>query len=38
LPDRPDYGAVLAMLARWLPAEDERRQVLCDTPARLFGF
>jgi predicted TIM-barrel fold metal-dependent hydrolase len=26
------------MLARWLPAEDERRQVLCDTPARLFGF
>jgi predicted TIM-barrel fold metal-dependent hydrolase len=38
LPDRPDYGAVLAMLARWLPAEDERRQVLCYTPARLFGF
>jgi predicted TIM-barrel fold metal-dependent hydrolase len=35
---RPDYGAVLALLRRWLPAEDDRRQVLCGTPARLFGF
>lgn len=38
LQDRPDYGAVLALLCRWLPDEDARREVLCATPARLFGF
>lgn len=36
--DRPDYGAVLALLRRWLPDDDARRDVLCGTPARLFGF
>jgi len=36
--DRPDYASVLALLQRWLPDERERQQVLCDTPARLFGF
>ena len=36
--DRPDYASVLALLRRWLPDERDRRQVLCETPARLFGF
>jgi predicted TIM-barrel fold metal-dependent hydrolase len=36
--DRPRYADVLALLTRWLPDEDARRQVLWDTPARLFGF
>jgi|SRR5690349_3174121 len=35
---RMDYGPVLASLERWIPDERERRQVLWDTPARLFGF
>ncbi len=35
---RMDYGPVLACLQRWLPDERDRRQVLWDTPARLFGF
>ena len=35
---RMDYGPVLAQLARWLPDERDRRQVLWDAPARLFGF
>jgi predicted TIM-barrel fold metal-dependent hydrolase len=38
LPARIDYGPILACLARWLPDERDRRQVLWDTPARLFGF
>jgi predicted TIM-barrel fold metal-dependent hydrolase len=38
LPARMDYGPVLACLARWLPDEGDRRQVLWETPARLFGF
>jgi predicted TIM-barrel fold metal-dependent hydrolase len=38
LPTRMDYGPVLACLARWLPDESDRRQILWDTPARLFGF
>jgi len=29
---------VLANLERWIPDERDRRQVLWDTPARLFGF
>lgn len=36
--ERPRYADVLALLGRWLPDEDARRQVLSDTPARLFGF
>ena len=38
MPVRMDYGPALANLERWLPAERDRRQVLWDTPARLFGF
>ena len=37
-PTRLDYGPVLAFLARWLPDEGDRRRVLWNTPARLFGF
>jgi len=35
---KPDYGQTLACLERWLPDADQRRQVLWDTPARLFDF
>lgn len=35
---RPHYGQTLAQLERWVPDEGMRRQVLCDTPRRLFGF
>ncbi len=35
---RVDYGPCLAALERWLPDPAARRQVLWDTPARLFGF
>ncbi|HTR57486.1 MAG TPA: amidohydrolase family protein [Casimicrobiaceae bacterium] len=38
MPMRMDYGPVLANLERWLPDERDRRQVLWETPARLFGF
>lgn len=36
--ERIDYGPLLACLPRWLPDEADRRTVLWDTPARLFGF
>jgi len=36
--ERVDYGPQLRCLSRWLPAERDRRAVLWDTPARLFGF
>ncbi len=35
---RIDYGQTLAMLARWVPDEGAREQVLWGTPARVFGF
>jgi predicted TIM-barrel fold metal-dependent hydrolase len=35
---RIDYGQTLAMLARWVPDEGAREQVLWQTPARVFGF
>jgi len=38
IPARIDYSPVLDYLTRWLPEERERRCVLWDTPARLFGF
>ena len=38
LPLRMDYGPVLANLERWLPDPRDRRAVLWETPARLFGF
>lgn len=33
-----DYGAARGLLDAWLPDPGERRQVLGDTPARLFRF
>jgi len=38
LGQRMDYGPVLANLQRWIPDARDRRQVLWDTPAQLFGF
>lgn len=38
LPMRMDYGPVLANLNRWFPDDRDRRQVLRETPVRLFGF
>jgi len=38
LPVRMDYGPVLGNLECWLPDERDRRQVLWETPSRLFGF
>ena len=35
---RMDYGPVMAYLERWIPDAHERREVLWNTPARLFGF
>ncbi len=35
---KPDYGETQACLERWLPDEDQRRQVLWESPRRLFGF
>jgi predicted TIM-barrel fold metal-dependent hydrolase len=32
------YGQTRALLDEWLPDAAERRAVLCDTPARLFGL
>jgi predicted TIM-barrel fold metal-dependent hydrolase len=36
--ERVDYGPGLACLERWLPDPADRRKVLWETPARLFGF
>jgi predicted TIM-barrel fold metal-dependent hydrolase len=36
--ERVDYGPGLACLLRWLPDPDDRRKVLWENPARLFGF
>jgi len=33
-----EYGALLRLLSRWLPAPADREKVLWSTPARLFGF
>lgn len=34
----PDDGALVDLLATWLPGERLRRQVLVENPARLYGF
>lgn len=34
----PDDGALLNLLARWLPDAPLRRRVLADNPAALYGF
>lgn len=36
--ERVDYGPQLLPLSRWIPDEKDRRKVLWDNPARLFGF
>ena len=36
--ERVDYGPPLVCLQRWLPDPPDRRTVLWETPARLFGF
>jgi predicted TIM-barrel fold metal-dependent hydrolase len=35
---RVDHATLLEALERWLPAPEDRRKVLGDNPARLFGF
>lgn len=37
-PARIDYGPLQLLLKDWLPDASDRRQVLWDTPRRLFGF
>jgi predicted TIM-barrel fold metal-dependent hydrolase len=34
----PDDGILLQTLGRWLPDEADRRTILVDNPARLYGF
>ena len=38
MPERVDYGPLLALLARQIPDEDDRRRILWDTPVREYGF
>jgi len=35
---RVDYGPQLVSLARWVPDATERKRILWDNPARIFGF
>jgi predicted TIM-barrel fold metal-dependent hydrolase len=35
---RPDYRQTLSVLKRWVADEQDRRTILWETPARLFGF
>ena len=37
-PERIDYGLALALVEKLIPDPADRRKVLWDTPARLFGF
>ncbi len=34
----PEDGALLDLLGQWIPGEADRRRVLVDNPARLYGF
>lgn len=36
--ERIDYGPEYACVERWLPSPADRRKVLAENPARLFGF
>ena len=38
MPERVDYGPLLALLARQVPNENDRRAILWDTPRREYGF
>jgi predicted TIM-barrel fold metal-dependent hydrolase len=37
-PERIDYGTILALMEQLVPGVDDRRKIMWDTPARLFGF
>ena len=37
-PERIDYGTILALFEELVPDAGDRRKILWDTPARLFGF
>jgi predicted TIM-barrel fold metal-dependent hydrolase len=37
-PERIDYGTILTLTEGLIPDPADRRKVLWDTPARLFGF
>jgi len=37
-PARMDYGPLRALINGWIPSAADRRAVLWDTPARLFGW
>jgi len=38
MPERVDYGPLLALFARQVPEPADRRRILWDTPCREFGF
>jgi predicted TIM-barrel fold metal-dependent hydrolase len=38
MPERIDYGPLLALLAEQVPDDASRRRILWDTPCREFGF
>lgn len=38
MPERVDYGPLLALFAGQVPDADDRRRILWDTPCREFGF
>jgi predicted TIM-barrel fold metal-dependent hydrolase len=38
MPERVDYGPLLALLAHQVPDEADRRRILWDTPRREFDF
>jgi predicted TIM-barrel fold metal-dependent hydrolase len=38
MPERIDYGPLLALLIRQVPDEADRRRILWDTPCREYGF
>ena len=38
MPERIDYGPLLALLAQQVPDTDARSRILWDTPCREFGF
>ena len=38
MPERVDYGPLLALLSQQVPDDADRRRILWDTPCREFGF
>jgi predicted TIM-barrel fold metal-dependent hydrolase len=38
MPERIDYGPMLALLAQQVPDDTARSRILWDTPCREFGF